>query len=266
MFTNNDSVPIKFLACWHFKQSHVSQQMYPRKFCTISFRNATGNGIIEYDGGTVSLENNMVTLVPQNIGYTRKAKFDDFFAIDFEAYNYTSTKIHAVMPSNPERLVSLFSNASKCFRQPSPGYIYRCTSYLCEILELLQIEFGNTDTALPSNIAAAVNYLHENYSNPNLKVSDLCEISHTSPVYFRTLFEKALGVNPKTYIIKLRLERSVRLLATTTLSINDVAIKSGFTDARYFATLFKHHYGISPSVARSKDELFNMTIIKNPEN
>ena len=262
MFTNNSSVPIKFLACWHFKQLNINQQMYPRKFSTIAFRNATENGTIQYDGGTVTLENNIVTLVPQNIGYSRKAKYDDFFAIDFEAYNYNSSKIHAVKPSDPEMLLKLFSQTNRCFRHPAPGYMYRCTAYLSEILELLQIEFGNTGVTIPENLVDAINYLNENYTNPNLKISDLCAISHVSEVYFRKLFEKTFGVNPKLHIIKLRLERSVRLLATTTLSINEIAAKSGFTDSRYYATQFKQYYGISPSVARHKDGLYNLTINK----
>ncbi len=263
MFVTNDNIPIKFLACWHFKQTNVNQQMYPRKFSTIAFRNATGDGVIDYEGRSLPLDTNMVTLVPQNIGYTRKAKFDDFFAINFEAYNYNSAKILTVKPADPEKLVSLFSKTSKAFRNPSPGYLYRCTAYLCEILELLQIEFGNTNTKIPDKLTEAINYLNSNYTNPNLKISDLCAIAHISEVYFRTLFEKALGVNPKSYIIRLRLERAVRLLETTSLSINDVSAKSGFSDSRYFATQFKNHYGMSPSVARRKDKLYNLTINKS---
>ncbi len=260
MFTNNKNIPIKFLACWQFRHSNINTDISPRKYCTLSFRNAVGGGSMSCNGKTVKLEQNMVTLLPHNVKYARKARYDDFFAIEFEAYNYHGKEIKAVMPSNPSRVQELFNKAYKCFMHPSPGYLYRCTAYLCEILELLQIEFGNPDTKMSPLIVDAVNYLLENYTDSKLTVSSLSNKAHISSTYFRTLFEEAFGMGPKAYMQKLRLEHSIKLLASTNLSISDISTQSGFVDSRYFTTVFKRVYGISPSVARRSDSLYHLTI------
>ncbi len=260
MFTNNKNIPVKFLACWQFCHTNVNTDISPRKYCTLSFRNAVGNGSMSCNGKTIKLENNMITLMPHNIGFSRKAHYDDFFAIEFEAYNYHGKEIKAVMPSDPSRIQKLFSKAYKCFMHPSPGYMYRCTSYLCEILELLQIEFGNPDTKMSPMIVDAVNFMLEHYTDPKLTVANLAERSHISSTYFRKLFENAFGINPKAYMLKLRLEHSVNLLASTSLSITEISTQSGFLDSRYYTTVFGRAYGLSPSVARRSEDLYNLTI------
>ncbi len=263
MFTDNKNIPIKFLACWQFCHTNVNTDMPPRKYCTLSMRNAVGSGSMSCGGKTVKLEQSMVTLLPHNVEYSRKACFDDFFAIEFEAYNYHGKEIKAVMPSDPQRIRDLFNKTYKCFMHPSPGYLYRCTSYFSEILELLQIEFGNPDQKMSPLIVDSVNYLHEQYTDPKLTVAQLSEYAHISATYFRTLFESAFGISPKSYILKLRLEHSVKLLASTTMSISEIALHSGFTDSRYYTTMFRRTYGLPPSVARRSEDIFSLTINKS---
>ena len=262
MFTSNENIPIKFLTCWYFRQVNPDQHMKPRKYCTLAFRNYAENGILIAGGETIKTATNMVTLVPHNLEYFRKARYDDFFAIEFEAYNYNSKKIKAVMPSNPARLQELFCKTYKCFMHPSPGYLYRCTAYFSEILELLQIEFGNPDTKISPLIVDAVNYMFENYTDQKLTVAKLSDIAHISPTYFRSLFEDAFGMSPKAYMLKLRLEHSVKLLSCSMQSIAEISAQSGFTDSRYYTTVFRRAYGLTPSVARRSEDLFNLTINK----
>lgn len=66
----------------------------------------------------------------------------------------------------------------------------------------------------------------------------------------RTLFYGRLktltGQSPQDFIRLLRLERAAALLKTGD-SVLDVSIKTGFTNVKYFSTLFKKHFGIVPS-------------------
>jgi signal transduction histidine kinase/ligand-binding sensor domain-containing protein/DNA-binding response OmpR family regulator len=61
-----------------------------------------------------------------------------------------------------------------------------------------------------------------------------------------------IGVND--YINKLRLERAAYLLIHTDKSIMEIADGVGFTNQRYFSTVFKQFYNSTPSAYRSRQE------------
>ena len=54
------------------------------------------------------------------------------------------------------------------------------------------------------------------------------------------------------YINKLRMEKALLLLADKQLSIQEVSEKAGFTHQRYFSTVFKQFYGMTPSRYRQE--------------
>jgi AraC family transcriptional regulator len=66
-------------------------------------------------------------------------------------------------------------------------------------------------------------------------------------------FKKAFQVKPHQFVIQCRLEKAIGLLKNQSLSISEVAIKSGFADAAAFSKAFKQRYGVSPGVSRKWD-------------
>lgn len=60
------------------------------------------------------------------------------------------------------------------------------------------------------------------------------------------------GNSTMGYILQLRMEKAELLLASTDLSIGDVAVQCGFDDAGYFARVFKQSFHASPSLYRRK--------------
>jgi AraC-like DNA-binding protein len=66
----------------------------------------------------------------------------------------------------------------------------------------------------------------------------------------RTLFYIKLksytGKSPQDFIRVIRLERAVTLLRNGQ-SVTDTATLTGFENAKYFSTVFKKYFGVSPS-------------------
>ena len=60
-----------------------------------------------------------------------------------------------------------------------------------------------------------------------------------------------MGMSVHDYINKLRISRASSLLATSNLTIKDVAIESGFADQMYFSRLFKKKKNLTPRQYRS---------------
>ncbi len=79
------------------------------------------------------------------------------------------------------------------------------------------------------------------------------EILGSVPMSRRTLerrFIAALGRNPGEEIRRVRLERAMQLLRQSDLKVDQVAVKSGFGDARGLASAFRHQLKTSPSAYR----------------
>jgi len=65
------------------------------------------------------------------------------------------------------------------------------------------------------------------------------------------LFRQQTGMTPRQYILQKRLQKACLLLRQTSLSLDLVAERSGFTDRRYMGRLFAKRLGMSPAVYRA---------------
>lgn len=64
--------------------------------------------------------------------------------------------------------------------------------------------------------------------------------------YLSSLFKKEVGMTLTDYVNKNRIEYAQKLLRSTTLSIQDIAVQSGISDIHYFTRLFRRETGMSP--------------------
>ena len=90
-------------------------------------------------------------------------------------------------------------------------------------------------------------YIDENITSPDLRVSDLAALHKTSEAYFRREFKKYYSESPIEYIKRKRIEIACNLLSTEIYSVTDVAFRSGFDNASYFSSEFKRYMGYPPN-------------------
>ena len=74
---------------------------------------------------------------------------------------------------------------------------------------------------------------------------------HVSEDYLTRIFKKELGLSPWDYLNRYRIWMAGTLLRNTGMSVNDVAVATGFQDQAYFCRVFKKIRGFSPSRVRS---------------
>lgn len=72
-----------------------------------------------------------------------------------------------------------------------------------------------------------------------------------TPSYLNTICKKVLGQKAGTLIRERRLLEAKRMLAITTMDIQEIAFFLGYNELAYFSHFFKKHTGVSPSVFRS---------------
>ncbi|EOS77641.1 hypothetical protein C819_00751 [Lachnospiraceae bacterium 10-1] len=92
-------------------------------------------------------------------------------------------------------------------------------------------------------------YVEENYAK-QIHLEDVASYVNLNPVYFSNVFKRETGENFTDYLTNYRMKIARELLCATNDSMNEIAEKTGYQDARYFSKLFKKSVGIKPSEYR----------------
>ena len=104
-------------------------------------------------------------------------------------------------------------------------------------------------------IEPALAYVYEHYKE-DIQISTLARSCSMSESYFRKQFARIMGQSPLEYVNAYRIHRSMNLLRTTSDSIQNIAMRSGFSSIAAYNRNFRQHAGISPSQWRaSKNHL-----------
>ena len=98
-------------------------------------------------------------------------------------------------------------------------------------------------------ITGITKYLQEHLQE-DMSLAVLSEKFHLNAQYISQLFKNEIGVNFLTYLTSIRMEKSKKLLISTSLSIAEVAEQSGYGDYRVFTKVFKKNEGVTPSQYR----------------
>lgn len=89
-------------------------------------------------------------------------------------------------------------------------------------------------------------------SDSNLNLVFVAEKMGMSRSQINRRIRAITGNSTMGYILQLRMEKAELLLASTDLSIGDVAVQCGFDDAGYFTRVFKQSFHAPPSLYRRK--------------
>jgi transcriptional regulator GlxA family with amidase domain len=90
------------------------------------------------------------------------------------------------------------------------------------------------------------------HSREAATLPDLASVAQMSVRSLTRAFKAATGITPREYQQLLRLEFAAQLLKESDLSLEAIAIKSGFGDPRHFRRVWHQHFGTAPSLARQR--------------
>jgi AraC-like DNA-binding protein len=103
--------------------------------------------------------------------------------------------------------------------------------------------------AAPELFADVEQFCLKNLSRP-IGVEDMARVAKMSRYYFTRKFGKKRGISPGQYLAALRLDEAKRLLSHGGLTVKEVAMQCGYSDANYFGKVFRKNLGVSPGSLR----------------
>lgn len=107
---------------------------------------------------------------------------------------------------------------------------------------------GTTHCAHPA-LERCLEQMNTHIDNP-LSLAELSRRVSVPQWTLRRLFKKCFSTTPLAYYRGIRLERGRQLLAYSHLSVTDVAIACGFSEAASFSHAFSAQFGLPPSRCR----------------
>lgn len=81
----------------------------------------------------------------------------------------------------------------------------------------------------------------------DISLDELAAEARLSPFHFARMFKHSVGVPPRVYLTRLRVERACELLEMTDLPITEIALEVGYSSNQVLARVFIKHRRMSPS-------------------
>lgn len=88
----------------------------------------------------------------------------------------------------------------------------------------------------------------------HLGVADIAHAAGITPNHFSAIFHRFMGVSFVRFLAERRMKMGERLLAETTLGVEEIALRCGYRDAGYFARRFRQLNGVSPTAWRRGED------------
>ena len=99
-----------------------------------------------------------------------------------------------------------------------------------------------------------IQYINDSL-HTKINASRLYALASLSHSQFSKRFIEAFGISVTSYIRLQRLRRATRLLQSTSLTITQIALQTGFSSSSFFSTVFRKHTGMAPARYRKAKPL-----------
>lgn len=209
----------------------------------------SGHGEFVFDKLRVSItKGNIYVLAPG----TRSARY---FGDTPVAYEYIEFDVPCLLIDKP----CLTCRIDEPFRGALVALIH-CTTQVAGTLrrQLLAATLGlalhdsSATRTSDARLRRVLSHIEEHPDRP-VTISALADIAGISEPQLRRLFRAELGVSPKQYLMRARMDYAQRLLYAEGLRVNEVANLLGFPSAFQFSTQYRKIHHAAPSQNRTKN-------------
>lgn len=211
-----------------------------------------GGAEFTFGDRTISVSDGDVLYIPKRTEYSQKTEGETIIAIHIRMYSQTAAEVEFASVKNKDNIISSFNEIYSEWTKKLPGYRQRALGILYRVMGDIKFEQCMSIDNPYSKIINSVTYIKSHFTLPNLTVSDIADKSNISEIYFRKLWRKCCDITPAQYIVKLRINFAKALLSGSEYTVSEIAEQCGFSDSKYFSTVFKRLTGTTPSEYRKK--------------
>ncbi len=108
-----------------------------------------------------------------------------------------------------------------------------------------EISIKEKNTKIKEIIKASVNYINHNFEK-NITLKDISSYVFLSSSYLAKAFKCEMGISPINYLLRLRIEKSKKILRDTDHKMSDISLSVGFSNQQRFNDIFKKYTKYTP--------------------
>ncbi|MDO5518238.1 MAG: helix-turn-helix domain-containing protein, partial [Clostridium sp.] len=176
------------------------------------------------------------------------SEFSNLYTSRFDCNSSTAQDKNKFIP-----LKKLLASIVKSNITPDDNVNLINRSYVYKLFYILsayfKVEDNNTSHNSDKNyerMKNILNYINKNY-NQKISLNDLSDEFYLSIPYISKIFKDFTSLSFSEYLTEIRLSHAAGCLSNLNYSIEYVAEKNGFSNARAFVTAFKNKYNCLPS-------------------
>ncbi len=204
---------------------------------------ASGETII--NGTTYGFSPASVAVIHPDIMHSENhLRTADVIFLGFE----TSAVVPEGVWDHMEHIKPLFLEIAAEMRSQEWGYQRLISLKLQEIITYIERRSGKVHNTV-KDLTYCKQYIAENYMH-DISITELANMTCYSRDRFRHLFTEEFCISPQNYLIAVRMENALQLLATTKYSCTDIANMCGFSDSGQMTKMIKKKYGRTPKEFR----------------
>lgn len=237
---NYESLTFQILNVSRISHDNGVFNVKKRPFSALSYK-LCGNAEFEISGSSFSTVPKDILFIPAYTDY--KAKYYDNESIVVHMTDCNYTKAESFDLGNKAYIDAMFRDLLCLWDKNHSANQSKSRVY--DILYSLSEE--QRLTACNPIFSAAVEYMKSHCFDPDTDINKICDSCCIGRTSLQKLFLSYYGVSPKQYLIKLRMNKALKLLAQSRLSIEETALSCGFKDEKYFSRLFRKKFGYPPS-------------------
>ncbi len=232
----------------------------------------SGAGVTHYYPENTPHNPSRLTYIPSFMKYNRQFEFKERSCVLYQADTihdesyYTDSEVFSVVFEASQGecdlktlslldasgvIESYINHIEKEFEQKNVGYPAMINSLLTQAIITLERQYLSQKNESNELWAQMCNYI-DDYFTTDINFEMLAQSTGYSLGHFRELFKQRMGVSPKTYIIRKRMDFAKSLVESTTLPMQDIAMQAGYKDYFQFSACFKKTFGASPQVYRKR--------------
>lgn len=246
MIYNFDELSFQIVFIDRFLHKQGVFSVKERPYAALSFR-VSGTGDFQIGDKHLQVKPGDVLFLPSNVPYEVEYSVSESIVIHLEHCNYEEAEAFSL--NNPTEMSLLFHQMYQEWKERRS--VNGAKSALYGILDQLEKEKNAWMTG--TEFANCLQYIETHFCDSSLNIGTVCKEGFISVSSLQRMFLQQFGISPMQYVIKLRMNKAMRLLVENTHSVKEVAVLCGFSDEKYFSRAFKRKYGYPPS--RLRDNL-----------
>ncbi len=173
--------------------------------------------------------------------------------------NHSRTFAHVIKKDELEdaNIASIIQNIQTDWDAEDSGYEFSVRGQILQLFSKIvrvwnkknpEEVFSALDNETVKNIRHAASFAMERLASVTEK--DAADFAHMSYSHFSRSFKSVMGKNFTKFLSELRLNYAKQLLLTTTKSITEISMETGFSSSSHFISTFCRANGVTPLAYR----------------